>query len=136
MPVKRRIAKGRIAELGDVTRRYFLDELTCSEAIELLKPKGTQWEYIEEAAPFQQMFWEASAFPSEGEVWQRHGAELLAEFVRRNPGHRPRAWWKFDNISGRPNEGESETEFLKRHDLIQPSEERRLQPEAQEMTCQ
>ena len=31
-----------------------------------------------------------------GELWRTHRDEVLAEWVESRPGHRPRAWWRFD----------------------------------------
>jgi hypothetical protein len=30
------------------------------------------------------------------DLWRQHAAEFLPEFIRKNPGRRPVAWWLFD----------------------------------------
>lgn len=30
-------------------------------------------------------------------LWEAHKADVLAEFIRKNPGRRPALWWEFDS---------------------------------------
>ena len=54
----------------------------------------------------------ADTFLSNGvpDLWRFHRDELLAEWVKRRPGTRPPAWWKFEadeprqQVSGKPIE--------------------------------
>ena len=100
MPLKRRVAKGRIQGLTEMQRLYFLDEITVHEALDRLKPQGDQWEdspEFQEYMTFFQMLWpEVSGVTTERQLWERHRDELLADYVRHHPGERPRIWWEHD----------------------------------------
>lgn len=66
--------------------------------------------------------------------WQRHKVALLSEWIQAHPGFRPYAWWCLESpqIVTRwgwrycrdvPDLGdETELDFLRRHDLLEPGE--------------
>lgn len=59
------------------------------------------------------------------EAWRHYGPELLSRWIKEHPGSRPAAWWLFDAPESR-SEGESETAYLARHELLSPAERRAL----------
>lgn len=96
MPVKRRQPKTRMHDLPDVLRRYFLDELRWHEALEETKREDYDGD-PEDVWKVQWLQWPAGiGVETEEQLWQRHGAEILLEYVRKKPGYRPRAWWRYD----------------------------------------
>lgn len=91
------------------------------------------------------------------DLWNRIRSQALPAFIRKNPGRRPWAWWKFDSPeprraigadgqpiriewqrgsiyffgmhrSSRYSQFESEATYLKRHGLLSEAEEKRLKP--------
>src|SRR5262249_52348395 len=70
---------------------------------------------------------------SEGmrEAWEEYGEALTALFIEYLPGHRPKAWYMFDAPEPRIDIGcdwESEEDYLRRHQLMSPEEEARIEP--------
>ncbi len=63
-------------------------------------------------------------------LWVRHRIELLRESIAQKPGSRPSAWWRFAAPEER-RDGESEPDYLRRHDLIGPDELAAIQRRAQ-----
>ena len=57
--------------------------------------------------------------------WADVEAELLPAWIADHPGTRPWAWWE-EEAPGRRGEGESELDFLKRHNLLTDRECRLL----------
>lgn len=55
------------------------------------------------------------------EYWQAYREDLLAEWVERNPGSRPPAWWRFDAPAPLP-EDQSQTVYLRLRRLLRPGE--------------
>jgi hypothetical protein len=130
VPAKIRHGKDRIEELDDVTRQYFMDEITEGQACDLLKPH-TQYDDSERWYRFARMNWiTPPPGTSEAEVWARWRDELLAEFIEKHPGCRPAAWWIHDaecpqDADGRrlhPEDGESQPQFLFNHGLLTEDE--------------
>ena len=120
MPRKRRHAKQRHAEVPDLIRKYFREEIRhtffCGNA-EI-----------------------ASA-------WNQIGDEIVEDWVLARPGTRPAIWWRLlAPPPGRTSDGgggpgrapenldipiaaptlAQQTAFLRRHDLLLPGEARRL----------
>jgi hypothetical protein len=80
MPVKRRVAKVKRADLAELNRE---------QRRHLLSGCG----YF------------GLAFRDEDEeraAWEIHGEQLLAEHIVKFPGTRPKAWWKFDAPDSHP----------------------------------
>ncbi len=65
---------------------------------------------LEDNAPL----WEA--------LWSEHRELLLAEWIGKNPGTRPQAWWLFDDTTDDRHDDESEVEYLARIGELQPDE--------------
>jgi hypothetical protein len=66
-------------------------------------------------------------------LWRRHGPTVLADWVRRRPGTRPWAWWRFDapesrrtRTPGRVPVPENQADYLDRLDLLTDAERERL----------
>ena len=116
MPRKRRHAKQRHAEVPDLIRKYFEEEI-----------RHTFFHDNDEIAG----------------AWAQIGDEIVADWVRDKPGTRPHFWRRIDAPpSGRlsnagngretldipiaPPAPAAQTAFLRRHGLFLPGEERRL----------
>ncbi len=56
--------------------------------------------------------------------WKELRDELLPRWIREHPGTRPFAWWSFDAPG--PREGDSELDYLRRHNLLTPGERQNL----------
>lgn len=54
-------------------------------------------------------------------LWTRHREELIAGWIRTNPGSRPPAFWEFDSAA-LPGDEEGEADYLDRLGLIGPEE--------------
>lgn len=64
-------------------------------------------------------------------LWETYGDELTAEHIHRNPGTRPKGWWKFTHDRDlEPLEGEAQVETLDRLGLIGPEELAAIRKEA------
>lgn len=68
---------------------------------------------------------EPSGGPTAAELWSAYGAEATAEWIKRDPGTRPPAWWRFD-APVPPEDGDEEVGYLRRHHLLTPAEVRLL----------
>lgn len=55
------------------------------------------------------------------QAWKDHRAVLLVEWVRENPGTRPRVWWEVD--APEPRGDESERDYLARLGLLLEGEQ-------------
>lgn len=121
MPAKRRIGKVRTG-MPDDAWAFMLDQE---------RPEGSN--------VFRWMQWEADIHrvkprmvraPGLDEVWIIHKAEVLAEWLRENPGARPRCWWTWDAPEPRrevsPGLLEAQAAYLKRLGLFVRGEARRL----------
>ena len=114
MPVKRRKAKQRRAEVPDKIRQYFREEI------------------------------KHTFFYTNGEIaaaWGQIGDEIVADWVRDLPGTRPAIWWRLSAPEpGRTTDGSAretldiripapppaeQTAFLRQHGLFLPGEEKR-----------
>jgi hypothetical protein len=78
----------------------------------------TRWRYLvvrkcaaEDWAAFQRQF------------WAEHCERVVGHHIRRHPGTRPDRWWEF-SAPGPRRKGESEYDYLERHGLLLPSEQR------------
>lgn len=63
--------------------------------------------------------------PITEELWQTHRYEILREWSRDRPGERPAVFFKYDAPKDRLP-GETDVQFLDRHDLLTFGERRRL----------
>ncbi len=118
MPVKRRHAKQRRAEVSSQVREYLEDQL-------------------------DHIFFAGNAEITAG--WQQLGAEIVEQWILTRPGTRPRMWWRLDAEPGRLSNGGGEGKapnrltipctppppaeqkrFLERYDLLLPGELERL----------
>ncbi len=68
------------------------------------------------------MYFNLGQTPTFADLWKRHRAGLLAEWIREHPGSRPFAWWEFDSAGSRRKVGGSGVlyphgECLKGHSL-------------------
>ena len=119
MPRKRRNPKQRHTEVHDVIRAYFREER------------------------------KHTFFYSSGEIaaaWDQIGGEIVEDWIRDRPGTRPMIWWRLSAPEpGRTSDGRAgpgrlaedldipiaapssadQLEFLRRHSLLLPGEERR-----------
>jgi hypothetical protein len=132
MPVKRRRAKGR-AQLS-AGQRAFLDSLPFPQPDEFYGDKNAPGWYRETLVHSHLTSpWRADAppygvgvsGPTAAELWAAYGAEVTAEWIERNPGTRPPAWWRFD-APVCPVDGDEGVDYLRRHRLLTPEELRRL----------
>jgi hypothetical protein len=63
--------------------------------------------------------------PSVFDMWQAVGQDIVADWVKDEPGTRPRCWWRFD--SPEPlGPGETQAAYLRRHNLLLPGEAKQL----------
>jgi hypothetical protein len=70
------------------------------------------------------------------ELWERHRARLLPEWIREHPGSRPPAWHTFDAMatgSSWDEEVETEVEYLHRLDLMEPQELAAIRDKAKDL---
>jgi hypothetical protein len=116
MPIKRRLAKGR-------------DQLSPGQVLFL---EGAPWpapdEAYQEHAPgarFRESMihcWLSSPWrsdmptdgPTAAELWEQFGSQVTAEWISKNPGSRPPAWWRFNAPSVR-KDGDDELAYVTRH---------------------
>jgi len=57
------------------------------------------------------------------EVWEQHREAVLAWWVGRHPGTRPRCWWRYDALPGQDAPPRrQQTAYLKRHGLLTAEE--------------
>ena len=61
----------------------------------------------------------------DGEVWRIVGDIITADWVELRPGTRPPGFWSYGRPEPRPD-GESEQDYLDRHNLWLPGERERL----------
>ena len=54
-------------------------------------------------------------------AWHDHGAQVLEAWIVEKPESRPSCWWLFDAPEPLPA-GESQPDYLRRHNLIQTGE--------------
>jgi hypothetical protein len=59
------------------------------------------------------------------DFWQLCKKQVITDWIRRHPGSRPFYWWAAEATEPR-GPGESETAYLKRHNLLTPAEKRHL----------
>jgi hypothetical protein len=64
------------------------------------------------------------------ELWAEHGPAVIAEHIERWPGSRPVNWWRYDAPSWRDPTAETQTQFLLRHNLMEPEEQQRARRRA------
>lgn len=55
--------------------------------------------------------------PTLRDLWNLHRDSVFPQWIERNPGTRPRAWWCFDAPAARRKD-ESERQYLERHKLL------------------
>jgi hypothetical protein len=67
------------------------------------------------------------------EVWTHARAELLARWIARHPGSRPRAFWEHDAKGIAHLDDESEVACLHRHHLLSSEELGAIRERAQEL---
>ena len=59
--------------------------------------------------------------PNAAELWAAYGNQITREWIAKNPGTRPPAWWRFNAVVS-PEPDDDEFECLKRHNLLTPGE--------------
>ena len=115
MPRKRRNPKTRCAEVPDLIRKYFREEIRHTFFYGNAEIAG---------------------------AWAQIGDEVVADWVRDKPGTRPAIWWRLSAPEpGRTSDGfaretldipiappspAQQTAFLRRYDLLLPGEAKRL----------
>ncbi len=121
MPVKRRMAKQRRAEVPDRIREYFREEIQHT------------------------FFYDSSEISA---AWDLTGQEIVEDWILTRPGTRPMIWWRLSAPEpGRTHDGggggpgrapenldipiaapapTAQLDFLRRHDLLLPGELARL----------
>lgn len=108
MPVKRRVAKGRMSDVSPLEWAVLTDEIDertfgGSEGVE-----GYCLQYMQEP--------DCLAIPSLGDLWIIHRDAILAECIETHPGTRPSCWWRWSRPvwSDRPPSMKSECEPRRR----------------------
>ena len=80
-------------------------------------PGANRFEVLDLCRPGGKQHW--------ADLWDEFGASVVQEWVKDNPGRRPNWWWIFSAPEPRPD-NETETEFLRRHQLFLDDEEQRI----------
>ncbi len=108
MPVKRRVAKGRMSDVSEMEWAVLTDQRD-----ERTFCQADGWEGF-----FLRSMQEPGclAVPSLGDLWLAHRGTILADWIGEHPGTRPSCWWRWDGPiwADRPGFMKSECEPRRR----------------------